>query len=222
MANLDRQLQRVAVQLQRQVGPGVGADIVMVWRPGTALAPVAAGAGVSRFGVPLTTGVDPARPDLGLELVGTYYARLSPDDSGGPQDFGGKQADVLPWLATFNEGDSPDISGADILVRCIKRTTLQTVALTGWRSLTAYALGAREQPADAVVLAGCLMQFEVTVAGVSGDTEPDWPTTVGDTVTDGTITWTNRGQLQRFEVKDPGGIDTIPVERVVTCIEVTD
>lgn len=33
--------------------------------------------------------------------------------------------------------------------------------------------------------------FRVTVAGTSGATEPIWPTTVGLTVVDGTVTWVN-------------------------------
>jgi hypothetical protein len=31
--------------------------------------------------------------------------------------------------------------------------------------------------------------YKVTVAGTSGTVEPNWPTTIGQTVTDGTITW---------------------------------
>lgn len=34
--------------------------------------------------------------------------------------------------------------------------------------------------------------FEATVAGTSATTEPTWPTTVGGTVVDGTVTWTAR------------------------------
>lgn len=35
--------------------------------------------------------------------------------------------------------------------------------------------------------------YTVTVAGVSGASEPMWPTTIDETVVDGTVTWENSG-----------------------------
>lgn len=35
--------------------------------------------------------------------------------------------------------------------------------------------------------------YTVSVAGTSGATEPVWPTDVGDTIADGTVTWTESG-----------------------------
>ncbi|MEO5355775.1 MAG: hypothetical protein H7844_00565 [Nitrospirae bacterium YQR-1] len=56
-----------------------------------------------------------------------------------------------------------------------------------WAAAHAYALG------DIVKPAGSSYFFEVTTAGTSDDTtEPTWPTVVGNTVVDGTVTWTCR------------------------------
>ena len=54
----------------------------------------------------------------------------------------------------------------------------------GWVASTAYAVGAKCQPS---VHNG--WQYVCTVAGTSGSSAPTWPTTVGNTVTDGTVTW---------------------------------
>jgi hypothetical protein len=57
-----------------------------------------------------------------------------------------------------------------------------------WAASTAYALGVIRCP-----LATANGYFyEVTTAGTTGATEPAWPTVVGNTVTDGTVTWTCR------------------------------
>lgn len=56
-----------------------------------------------------------------------------------------------------------------------------------WAASTAYALGVIRCPNT-----GNGFFYEVTVAGTSAATEPVWPTVVGNTVTDGTVTWTCR------------------------------
>jgi len=57
-----------------------------------------------------------------------------------------------------------------------------------WAASTAYTLGSIRCPL--AVANGYF--YEVTTAGTSAATEPVWPTVVGNTVTDGTITWTCR------------------------------
>ena len=56
-----------------------------------------------------------------------------------------------------------------------------------WAASTAYSKGDFRAP---TIDNG--YWYEVTVAGTSGTSEPTWPTTPGDTVVDGTVTWTCR------------------------------
>lgn len=60
--------------------------------------------------------------------------------------------------------------------------------LTQWAATTAYSLENLRRP----LAARNGYYYEVTTAGTSGGTEPTWPTTVGNTVVDGTVTWTCR------------------------------
>lgn len=61
-------------------------------------------------------------------------------------------------------------------------------ALTAWAATTALTLGVFRRP---TVSNG--YRYEVTTAGTTDGTEPTWPTTIGGTVTDGTVVFTCRG-----------------------------
>jgi flagellar hook protein FlgE len=65
--------------------------------------------------------------------------------------------------------------------------TAPTYSGTQWAATTAYAAGARVYPNPPNGYS-----YEVTTAGTSGAAQPTWPTTVGSTVSDGTVTWTVR------------------------------
>lgn len=60
-------------------------------------------------------------------------------------------------------------------------------SVTAWTALTARVLGDFRRP---TVANG--YRYEVTTAGTTAAGEPAWPTTVGGTVVDGTVTWTCR------------------------------
>lgn len=68
------------------------------------------------------------------------------------------------------------LSGAGWIFRFITSTT--------WAITTAYQVGTRRVP---TVANGYI--YRVIVAGTSGASEPTWPTTVGASVTDGSVTW---------------------------------
>jgi len=47
--------------------------------------------------------------------------------------------------------------------------------------------------------------YECTVAGTTGGSEPTWPTTPGNTVVDGTVTWTCRNNYALANISMAGG-----------------
>lgn len=61
-------------------------------------------------------------------------------------------------------------------------------SLSAWAATTALTAGVLRRP-----LTSNGFRYEVTTAGTTGATEPTWPTTVGATVTDGTVVFTCRG-----------------------------
>ena len=62
-----------------------------------------------------------------------------------------------------------------------------------WAASTAYVLGDFVEPTTHNGY-----KYECTTAGTSGSSEPSWPTTPGDTVTDGTVTWTCRAYIYTY------------------------
>jgi hypothetical protein len=68
--------------------------------------------------------------------------------------------------------------------------SLAATALSGWTAATAEAAGAVIAPASGNT---GLYSYQCTTPGTTGSTAPTWPQALGDTVTDGTVTWTNIG-----------------------------
>ena len=64
-------------------------------------------------------------------------------------------------------------------------TKIDDTAEAAWTTVTAISLATRRRP---TVANGYI--YTATVAGTTGVPEPTWPTTVGNTVVDGTVTWT--------------------------------
>lgn len=62
------------------------------------------------------------------------------------------------------------------------------VTYSAWQSTTTYGVGAKRRPTVQNSI-----YYEVVTAGTSGGTEPTWPTTIGTTVTDGTVVWVAKG-----------------------------
>lgn len=73
--------------------------------------------------------------------------------------------------------------------KVVSRTDVCT-ALVAWVGFTDYALAAYVVPT-----ASNDHKYECITAGVSAEFEPEWPTTLGATIEDGSITWTCRACL---------------------------
>jgi hypothetical protein len=72
---------------------------------------------------------------------------------------------------------------------------------TAWASTTAY--GGDTTAHFVRPVAGNTYIYRATASGTSAGSEPTWPTTVGATVVDGTVTWTNVGRgINTFDAAD--------------------
>lgn len=99
------------------VGPEAGDEDVVtvaVWRRAAASGSVAGGAGLSRLGVPVSTGSNPSRPDQGFESVDSYPARFCAK-AGKEFLVEHRGVTVTPYQFEFNWADEPDIRGDDEL-----------------------------------------------------------------------------------------------------------
>lgn len=79
-----------------------------------------------------------------------------------------------------------------------------------WQASTAYSLGQYVSQTSGV---DNNLVYEVTVAGTSGGSEPTWPTVVGNTVVDGSVTFTCRSQASTipFAVGLVNGTKTVGI-----------
>jgi hypothetical protein len=115
--------------------------------------------------------------DSGLTTLysGTTSITHNSDLSDNPQDF------VLYFGS----------AAASRVLQAVSSPGVDTIYLTPtdtlpiWVASTAYTLGLDVQPTTSNTYA-----YRVTTAGTSSATQPTWPTTVGNTVTDGSVVWT--------------------------------
>ena len=102
----------------------------------------------------------------------------------------------LIWNSTLNQASvdqnydqTPDdgSSPAEPDNRALTFLNLSPAAAVAWQTNTLFVTGAFARP-NANAQTNLL--YIATTPGVSGAAEPTWPTAVGGTVTDGTVTWT--------------------------------
>lgn len=79
-------------------------------------------------------------------------------------------------------------------------TYYEAVDPDAWVLTTAYGLGEAARPSTRNGYV-----YECTTAGTSAGTEPTWPTTPGNTVVDGTVTWTCRANYSLAQAALTGG-----------------
>lgn len=91
-------------------------------------------------------------------------------------------------IGPYNAGPTDGIAAAVALDPAYVLDQLTTQA---WTVDTYYSAFAAVGPSSDVVIDGVTVAFQAQNAGTSGATEPNWSsvTTIGGTITDGTITW---------------------------------
>lgn len=75
-------------------------------------------------------------------------------------------------------------TGGQTVTSCTRTLTVANSWGTAWAGTTAYSVDWIVRPTT-----GNGFVYRVAVAGTSGGSEPTWPTTIGQTVTDSGVTW---------------------------------
>jgi hypothetical protein len=148
---------------------------------------------------------------ISMENLGMFVAGQSATATQTSGAVTGEAASVLPDRFYQLGGTTANPSG-------VRNVTLITAAAADpsiWITLTPYALGAICKK-----ISGGTYAYRCTTAGTSASGEPTWPTTVGTTVTDGTVVWTCIGILAPLITTDftvdetLGRVYVVPTARV--------
>jgi hypothetical protein len=165
-------------------------------------------------------------------MVASLYAPVYTSLVGGLINFGTDTIKAMittstytpdPLTHQFKSSVTNEVTGTGYTARgatLASKTSTLTVAnswATSRANSTAYALRAIVRPASAN---GYL--YEAVVAGTSGGTVPTWPTVVGATVTDGGVTWVNRGRaVLVLDFADPSWASSTITGRTVVVYKDT-
>ena len=84
-----------------------------------------------------------------------------------------------------------------------------------WHASTAYSLDSVVTPKTIPATPDGGHYYRCTVAGTCGASEPSWPATAGATVTDGGVTWTERGNVV-WQKSHPYTVNTVVVPIINT------
>ncbi len=96
---------------------------------------------------------------------------------------------IFSPTAAFAAADTAlKIAGTGIPSQTYIANVYTTSTMQAWRASTAWTTGDMARP---VTANGNL--YQATTGGTTGSSAPVWPTTAGNTVTDGTVTWTCLG-----------------------------
>lgn len=87
-----------------------------------------------------------------------------------------------------------------------------------WEPNQAYTAAVRVRPATAAGQTG--FEYESSGGQSDGDTEPEWPAVLNDTVVDGSITWTARA-LSNASLRERISSFTVPAVTGFTIVEGT-
>ena len=92
-------------------------------------------------------------------------------------------------------------------------TTVEWMLWSAWAPLTQWSAGATiAGGANGIPSAGNANGFMYTAnatGGATGATEPVWPTTLGASVLDGTVTWTNAGTTAAYTVTKTDNVEAM-------------
>lgn len=100
---------------------------------------------------------------------------------------------MVPYFGTsFTQSGTPvsRLKASMSLNMVMEKITAQYSQYAHWRPNTEYASGAIIIPTTRIRNG---YKYSTNLGGTSGATQPAWPITVGNTVTDGTVIWTNAG-----------------------------
>lgn len=114
-------------------------------------------------------------------------------------------------------GTGYSAGGATLGTKALTVTAANSFATT-WATATAFTAGKIVRPTS-----GNTYLYRCSVAGTShASTEPTWPTTVGATVTDNGITWTNVGSsIMQIDAADPSWSSSTITARYAVIYDAT-